>query len=204
LIRSPHWKKVLAAAGVMQAIMLSSNYLSIFGGYTIDVDWFFGNLVFFFVFGIVLHFHYDEIKAWVHRTRIFWLAALAVCTVLAIVETEVYFRLGLGDWRGGVETAAASLYIICFLMLFIEFDKIEFRYSNWLGKIGQKSYGIYLTHPITLMLASKLIYHLAPAVLAYQWLFTPLLILLGAAVPLLMMRIVSQTPLRKGYRFLFG
>ncbi len=204
LLRSPNWKKVLAAAALLQGAMLTANYLDIFGVMTVDVDWFFGNLVFFFVFGVALNFHLEEIRAWLQRTRWWWVAALAVFTLGALVETEIYFRLELGDWRGGVETLAATLFAVSFLMVFIAFDRIDMPYAALLGKIGQKSYGIYLMHPLVLMLTAKVIYHLAPAVLGWQWLFLPLLMLVGVAVPALLMRIVARTPLRKGYHFLFG
>lgn len=204
LVRSNHWKKVLAVAAGVQLLLLSSNYPSIFGVFSIDVDWFFGNLVFFFVFGMALNFHLDEIQAWLKRTRIFWLAALGIFTGLTLVETEIYFRLGLGDWRGGVETAAATFYALSFLMVFIGSKPVEFKYSNALGKLGQKSFGIYLTHPITMLLASKIIYHFAPGILGMQWLFLPLLVFLGAAVPVVMMRVIARTPLGKVNRYLFG
>jgi surface polysaccharide O-acyltransferase-like enzyme len=207
LVRSENWKKVLAAAAILQAIMLSTNYLDIlnvFGDFALDVDWFFGNLVFFFVFGLALNFHLEEIRGWLIRTRYFWLAALILFSVAAVVETEVYFELKLGDWRGGVETLAATLYTISFLMVFIAFDNIQFPYAALLGKVGQKSYGIYLMHPIVLMLTAKAIYHLIPAVLAWQGLFVPLLMVFGLAVPLVLMRLVARTPLRIGYHYLFG
>ncbi len=207
LMRSDNWKKVLAAAALLQAVMLATNYLDIFnlfGDFALNVDWFFGNLVFFFVFGLALNFHLDEIRSWLMRTRYIWLVALVVFSLAAIAETELYFELELGDWRGGVETLAATLYTLSFLMVFIAFEQIQFPQPHLLGKIGQKSFGIYLIHPIVLMLTAKLIYHLAPAVLGWQWLFVPLLTLLGVAVPGLMMRIVARTPLRKGYHYLFG
>jgi peptidoglycan/LPS O-acetylase OafA/YrhL len=204
LIRSNQWKKVLAVAGLVQLVLVGSNYPSIFGNFSLNIDWFFGNLVFFFVFGIALNFHLDEIQAWLKRMRMFWLIALGVCLGLTLVETEVYFRLGMGDWRGGVETVAATFYALSFLMVFIGSEKIEFKYSNILGKLGQKSYAIYLTHPITMLLASKLIYHLAPAMLSMQWLYLPLLVFLGVAVPVVMMRIIARTPFGKVNRYLFG
>lgn len=204
LLRSAHWKKVLAAAGLLQFLTMIKNYLCIFGILSINIDWFFGNLVFYFVLGIALNFHLEEIKAWIHRRRRLWPAALVVFAVLAVIETEVYSRNGLADWRGGVGTLAALLYILSFLMVFIEFDHIEFRYAALLGKIGQKAYGIYLLHPIVLLLTAKVIYHVLPMVLGWQWLFQPLLFSIGIAAPLIAMKIVAQTPLRRGYHYLFG
>ncbi|MRR52732.1 MAG: hypothetical protein EG825_17815, partial [Rhodocyclaceae bacterium] len=203
-IRSAHWKKVLLAAGALQLLMMVVTYLSIFGHFRFDAAWFFGNLVFFFVFGVALNFHLEEIRAWIHRTRIFWLVGLIVFAVLTVVETEIYFRLDMGDWRGGVETLAATLYTLSFVMVFIEFERFEIPYSLLLGKIGQKAYGIYLLHPIVLLVVAKLTYHLAPRILGWPGVFLPLLLLSGIALPLLAMRLVARTPLRKGYRFLFG
>lgn len=203
-IRSAVWKKVLIGAALLQVIMLGSNYLCIFGVVSWNVDWLFSNLVFFFALGIALNYHLDEIRAWAQRRRFFWLAALVLFALLAIVETEVYFRRGLGDWRGGVETLAAMLYTLSFLMVFIGFDRFEFPYAGPLGKIGQKAYGIFLIHPIVLMLAAKLIYHVAPWMLGWQGLFQPVLLLLGVVIPLAGMRVVAGTPLRRAYRYLFG
>jgi surface polysaccharide O-acyltransferase-like enzyme len=204
LIRSSNWKKVLAAAGLLQILLMVFQYLCIFGIFSVNINWFFGNLVFFFALGVALNFHLDEIRAWIHRRRFYWLAALGVFALLAVIETEVYFRLELGDYRGGVQTLAATLYTLSFLLVFIEFDRLQFRYAGLLGKIGQKAYGIYLMHPVVLLLAAKTIYHLVPWMLGWQWLFQPVLLLSGIGIPLFAMRVVARSPLRGGYRFLFG
>jgi hypothetical protein len=48
------------------------------------------------------------------------------------------------------------------------------------------------------------LYHLAPFVLGYQFIFQPLLLLFGLGVPLMLMLLVERSPLRGYYRYLFG
>ncbi|GAP13453.1 uncharacterized protein conserved in bacteria [Longilinea arvoryzae] len=203
-IRSVHWKKILLAAAILQACTLAWSYLALFRVVNWKPNWFFGNLIFFFVSGIALNFHADEIRPWIQARRKWWLAGLAVFSVLTVFETEWFYRTYAIDWRGGVETIAATLYTFSFLLTFIGYDQIQLPQATLFYKLGQMAYGIYLLHPIVLMLAAKFMYHAAPAVLGIQFLFVPILFLAGILVPWLAMWVVSRTPLRKMYAYLFG
>ncbi len=203
-VRSAGWKKILLAAALLQAATLVWSYLALFQVVSWKPNWFFGNLVFFFVFGMALNFHAEEIKPWIQARRKWWLAGLLAFAVLTVLETEWFYRTYAIDWRGGVETIAATLYTISFLLVFIAYDQIPLPQATLVYKLGQMAYGIYLLHPIVLMLVAKSLYHVAPAVLGVQFLFVPILFLTGILIPWLAMRLVSRSPLRRMYAYLFG
>lgn len=204
VIRSERWKKALAVAAVIQLLTIVWSYLVLFQVLHWKPAWFFGNLFFFFVFGIALNFHMDEIKSWIQTRRRLWLVGLGIFAILTILETEWFYRTYNIDWRGGVETIAATLYTLFFLFVFIGYDQIPIPQTKSLGQLGQKAYGIYLIHPIVLMLVAKAVYHFLPSILGMQYLFLPLLFLAGVGIPVLVMKGISRSPLRKAYAYLFG
>jgi peptidoglycan/LPS O-acetylase OafA/YrhL len=175
-----------------------------FGLFTWKTDWLFTNLVFYFVFGMVMSFHVDEVKAWLGRWRKVLLGGLILSLAPAVLETEWVYRTLGQDWRGGVFTLSAAIYAALFLLVYLAFYEIPVPNSRMIQLFGSKSYGLYLIHPIVLMLVSKILYHVAPFIFAYQVLYQPVLVAAGVFVPLLMMNLVSRTPLRPLYAYLFG
>jgi peptidoglycan/LPS O-acetylase OafA/YrhL len=73
-----------------------------------------------------------------------------------------------------------------------------------MGNLSSRSFGIYIVHSPVMEVVARGLYHLAPFVLGYQFIFQPLLLLFGLGVPLMLMLLVERSPLRGYYRYLFG
>jgi peptidoglycan/LPS O-acetylase OafA/YrhL len=93
---------------------------------------------------------------------------------------------------------------VAFILLFLAFDQISLPFTRAIDWIGTRSYGIYLLHPKVTELAARVIYHIAPWLLAHQVLYQPVLVASGLGIPLLFMTGVAKSPARKFYRYLFG
>ncbi len=202
-VRSSQWKKLLLGMGILQVVTVGWSYLVLFRILPWKPEWFFGNLGFIFTLSIALNLRGEEILPWLKAHRKIWLGLLIVSLPLAIGETEWFYQTYGIDWRGGVETLFATVFTLSFLLTFITYD-FSLPQSTVLYKLGQRAFGIYLMHPLVLEIAAKLVYHLAPVLLGIQWVFLPLLITTGIVVPWFAMKFMSETPLRKGYAYIFG
>lgn len=161
--------------------------------------------VFYYTLGMVYGFHSARIKPFLARIRWVLLDCAVVFGVLAVIESELVFRATESIfWRSRTLTVPTVLYSVSFILSFMAFDYARLPFENQLFKLGGSTLGVYLIHKIPLMFFPKVIYHVLPAILAYQILYQPLLVALAAAVPLLLMAIVRRTPLKPAYRILFG
>ena len=66
------------------------------------------------------------------------------------------------------------------------------------------SYGIYLIQGTALTLAVKIIYHVAPGIMAWALPLQLLLVTLVVGSAWLLMTLVARSPARKLYPYLFG
>ena len=207
-----HWKLLLVIVAIIQLFVQSIKYPFSFVSESSVIQqfvaltpgWFFPAKMFWFVFGVVFGLHITEIKQWATRYRWILLTILVILLPLGMLEWELILRISSSEWVGYYDTALDSLYAFMFILCFISFDRVVPPYSQRLFNIGAKSYGIYLVHALVLIIASKLVYHVIPSLLAYQILFQPLLIVAGLGIPLLMMIVVKKSPARRYYRYLFG
>ncbi|MBE0410694.1 MAG: hypothetical protein IBX69_13290, partial [Anaerolineales bacterium] len=119
-------------------------------------------------------------------------------------EWELLLHWSGSDWIGPRETLIDQLFAAAFLLSYIGFDKVRLPFTRQIEYLGSKSYGIYLIHSPVLEYTSRIIYHLAPTILAYQFVFQPLLYLVGFGLPLLLMALVNRSPSRRFYSFAFG
>jgi peptidoglycan/LPS O-acetylase OafA/YrhL len=102
-------------------------------------------------------------------------------------------------------TIPPALYSLLFVFSFVMFDRIKVPLANSFYHLGGKSYGIYLTHLKAMEFVSRLIRQVAPRLLAFPvTVMLPITVVTGLTVPLLLMRVVSHTRLRRFYRYLFG
>jgi len=161
-------------------------------------------LIFFFVFGILASFHLRQFKQWLARLKWILLPATVVLGLLAIFETDVIYRSTGVDYRGSSLTVFASLYALSFILCFLAFDKVRIPFAKHLYQLGSRSYGIYLLHPTVLKFVARFLQKFAPWILAYQMLYLPVLIILAAGGPLVFMKCVAKSPVRRSYRYLFG
>ncbi len=207
-----HWKLLLFVAGLIQFSISAMRYTQILG---LDVPalgpflfltrtWLFPTFIFWFVLGIIFGLHNQEIKPVIYRWRWLALSGWVIFLALGMIEWETLLRLSGQDWIPSQETMLDNLYAICFLLAFLAFDRFPLLLNKKVEYVGSRSFGIYLSHSLILILASKVIFNLAPFLLQYQILFQPILITLGLAIPLVMMQVMTKTPARRFYSVFFG
>jgi peptidoglycan/LPS O-acetylase OafA/YrhL len=107
-------------------------------------------------------------------------------------------------WLGARETLVDNFYSFFFILTYLSFERVRLPAVNMISNIGTKSYGIYLIHSPVLIYTSKLVYHLLPGIMAYQFIFLPLLILISLGIPLALMNGINRSPVRTSYNYLFG
>jgi peptidoglycan/LPS O-acetylase OafA/YrhL len=108
------------------------------------------------------------------------------------------------DWRGGVVTLGAAFFSLFVMLFFLSSEKLQIPQTKLIFQLNQKVYGIYLMHPIMLMLAAKSVYHVLPGILGIQILFQPILYIAGILIPWFFMEFIAKKGLRKFYVYLFG
>jgi probable poly-beta-1,6-N-acetyl-D-glucosamine export protein len=206
-------KALVLGAGLLQFVFLILRY-----GTILQIDlplidqfnlflgsWFFPNLIFWFALGVVVGFRTQEIKLFLSKIdKRFLLGLLSGLFLLGIFEWEFLLRMSGENWIAPRDTLVDTVYSGVFILTFLSFVKMNHPLKNEICTIGSKSYGIYLVHSPVLEYTARSIYHIAPFFLAYQLLFLPLLVVLGLAVPLLLMTGIKKSPARTSYGFLFG
>jgi len=206
------WQLLISVSAFVELVVLILPYLSFVKGPGIEqilgalcaTDILFFQWIFYFVLGVVGGLYLPSFRQWLFRLRWTLLAAVIVMGMLAIIEPEGIYRLTARDWRGGVHTLATGLYATSFILCFLAFEQIALPFSKFLCQCGSKTYGIYLLHPKVLELVARVIYHVAPIILAYPFQFEPILVVLAVGLPLLVMAAVARSPARKAYSYLFG
>ncbi len=212
LIARNHWKALLACGIVTQFIVQGIRYPMILGMDSpllvwlikLTPGWFFPTKVMWFILGIVVSLHLVAFKEWIFKLRYGLLIGLVVFLLATMIEWEVLLRASNSDWIPYFDTVLDSVYAFFFITTFINFNQVELPKSQWLADLGGKSYGVYLVHTIVLIVSARLIFHVAPFILAYQIIFQPILIALGLGSPLILMMLVKKSPARMFYRTLFG
>jgi peptidoglycan/LPS O-acetylase OafA/YrhL len=166
--------------------------------------WIFPVKLFWFTLGIVAGFHLPTVRTRLEKWRWAFLGAAAGLFVLGAVEWESLLRLSGRPWLDVRETLIDGLYAGAVILALVSFSEVRGRLTNLVEGVGSRSYGIYLVHSPAMELVSRGLYHLAPAVLAYQVLFQPLLVVFGLGVPLALMFVVKNTRARVLYSYQFG
>jgi hypothetical protein len=204
-------KLLLGFAAAIQLIGFGIQYLQFFGvavpsilKWPID-SWLFFMWSTYFALGLVYGFHSERIKKAVLRYRWLLIACLVVFGFIGIFEAEAIFSLVKFDVRYVPFTFSTWFFSIAFLLAFVVFDKLPIPFQPRINMLGNKSLGIYLVHSKAMLYVARLIRQIVPGLLAYPVvIFSPLMLAVGLTAPLLLMRIVSRTPLRRYYHYLFG
>jgi peptidoglycan/LPS O-acetylase OafA/YrhL len=157
-----------------------------------------------FSFGLVAYYHYDGLKAILERLKWPLLIGLISSFLIGIVEWEYIFQTSNEPWILYSYTIIDTIYTAFVILTFLAFAKAFTAGSKQLINIGSKSYGIYLIHPIVIMITARIIYHVLPRLLAYPLVFYAIIILVGISVPVLMMVLTTKTPLNRFYELAFG
>lgn len=207
-----HWQSLLVVSGLMLLAIQLALY-PVYMGWdapladtitSLTPAWFFPSNLFWFCFGLAAGFNLPSFKQWIARMKWVALVGAGLFVVLATIEWELLFRLSGRAWIPPDVTLLDSLYAICFLVAFMAFERAKLPAEKQFSEIGTRSYGIYLVHAPVQEYTARILYHVLPAVLAYQILLQPILIVVGLGVPLLLMTAVDRSPFRKYYQYLFG
>ncbi len=204
---------LLAIAGALQLVAFFFKYLEI-----LKVDapglslfswmtehWLIFLWALYFPLGVVCGLYGEQIRKAAERHYRAIVVALVASLVLAILEPELIYRLLNVEIRFVPLTIPPALYSLLLVFSFVMFDRIKVPLANSFYHLGSKSYGIYLTHLKAMEFVSRLIRQVAPRLLAFPvTVILPITVATGLTVPLLMMRVVSHTRLRRFYRYLFG
>jgi surface polysaccharide O-acyltransferase-like enzyme len=206
-----HWKLLIMLTLLLQGYVQISQYQFIIGNLPWPLDqfnrvsnWTFPGYIFWFSFGIVVGFHLAEFKQWLVSTRWTLLPLSLLTLLLGILEWEILLQFSGEAWLAPVRVLSDELFSGVVILCFLAFTEVKMPYSNRLGELGSKSYGIYLVHSLVLLWTAKLIYQLEPRLLGYQFLYQPILFAAGLGVPLCLMALVKRSPARKYYQYIFG
>jgi probable poly-beta-1,6-N-acetyl-D-glucosamine export protein len=170
---------------------------------TITHGYLFPGALFFFTLGVVGGIHEIKFRQILMRFRgwIFGLAGLFA--VLFLVEnwflsSAFHYEVWTGD-----QTLTSTIYSVACILAFLSIEKLNPFFETNLKKIGKKSFGIFLLHGTILLIANKIIYHIAPMVLSTQFLLQPLLWITSLGIPMIFMIFVENTRLKPVYVYLF-
>jgi peptidoglycan/LPS O-acetylase OafA/YrhL len=207
-----HWKLLLIGTGVLQLVVHLVQYPSILQATWPGWDflplllpkWLFVTRIFWFCFGVVFGLHLPVFKRAFERTKYLALASLVGLFVLGIVEWEALIRIAGEPALQMQETVVDALYAGAFIWTFLAFSDLRVPATPAVSALGSKSFGIYLVHSPVMEYFSRGLYHLAPWVLGHPIVMLPALIVVGLAVPLVLMQIVSRSPARRFYAYQFG
>jgi surface polysaccharide O-acyltransferase-like enzyme len=207
-----HWKLLTVSALLIQLFVQSMRYLDFIGVDSPAIDlfiqltpsWLFVTKMFWFIFGVVIYLHLQQFVSWLDRFKICLLGSWVVLLFLGMVEWEALLHLSGQDWIPYYDTGLDTLYACAFILCYLAYSKISIPFAKDLGKVGGKSYGIYLIHSIFIMYTARLIYHIAPGVLAYPLILFAILTVVGLGMPLVLMAITERTPARRWYSYLYG
>jgi surface polysaccharide O-acyltransferase-like enzyme len=212
LLARRRWKALLVVAALLQASIHALSYLQITGvaginlqgaGLLTNARFFPGN-VFWFTFGIVAGLQLPVLKRFLERTKWAILVATPILFVLGVLEWERLLQASGEVWLSPGKTIVDDAYALAFILTILAFERVTLPLAKPFGDLGAKSYGIYLTNALVLMVVAKGIYHVAPGLLGYPLILQVVLVAFGLGGPLLMMELVNRSPARRYYKYVFG
>jgi surface polysaccharide O-acyltransferase-like enzyme len=198
------WKLLLIISMIVHFGALSLHYLNILYDIPVISTWLFPGWVLFFSIGVISGFKVEQFKKILLRIKFPVLLFLFIFTILALLEPEAIYRVTGKDFRGGPELLSTQLYAIAFILAFLAYEKSPIPFSKFINLLSGKTYGIYLAHPMALLLTAKFFYHFMPGILANEFVFIPILTIIGLGLPLLLMIEWVRLPARKYYSYFFG
>jgi len=163
------------------------------------------SLAMYFPVGAVCFLHYKRASQVISRFKWGFLATTAVLAVIMVFERSALLKAVMiagAERQFGV--LSQHLYALVFILFFISLDNARLPFARALQWLGTRSYGIYLLHFTVIIFVATVTAKFAPALLAHQILFQPLLLLTAIGLPVLFMTGVANSPLRGLYSYLFG
>jgi hypothetical protein len=209
--RSP--RAALLVTGVIQFTTMAVRYLAAinvhFGGQRLflrlTAQWLFPGLIFYFTLGLVVGLHLVAAKEWLDKYRRVLVAVVIGSAVLSMLELHVAGILS-GEGMVGAEFVGLfrTIYAVTFLLMYLAFDKGRLPLAEQIEGVGVVSLGVFYLNTPTNYVISSLLLHFIPAVVNFQWVYQPILMTAGLALPLLFIWFVRRSPLKPAYRYLFG
>jgi probable poly-beta-1,6-N-acetyl-D-glucosamine export protein len=212
-VAQKNWKLLIYTAAVLHIIIVSVRYPQLIGinflgeEFTLNIFplWLFLAQPFWFPLGIVTGLHIERIKEPLFRLRWVLLTGSIVLGIIAVGEYLYFDHLIGEDWIGPTFGGLSrSLYIFAIIFCIIAFDNTIFPLTKRIAYVGSRSLGIYLANIPFIYVIAVLMYYFTPQILGNQLVYQSILFLAGLAGPLLLMELILRTPIRKGYRYLFG
>lgn len=218
MLARKNWRLLLWITALFQIAPIVFEYLALFKVQIPGVDflsnlvpdWFFIRWSFYFALGIACGLNLEPFRNFI--TKIKWplLALTCLTFALNVFEAEAVYRYvnhtDPSMWYpyAGVERITFHLFAVSFILCYWGFAELKIPFERSLRNLGIKTYGIFLIHYIVILYASSIIYHVAPWILGQQVLFFPILVLAGLGIPLILMVVVSKSPIRKVSPILFS
>ena len=208
-----HWKMALVITAVIQLTIQSFGYLLLFGfesdalklANDLTPRFIFTARIFYFTLGMALGYHRKMFTNWFKKVKYGLLAALVLFAILSVVEYLLVDNLIGERWLGANFIGVfRTLYATTFSLTFLAFDKVKWPYEKQLNQLGTLSLGVYLANTPVIYVISSLMFHFVPWTLGVQLIYQPVLILTGLFIPVLLMNLLSKSPVRRYYQVVFG
>jgi hypothetical protein len=148
----------------------------------------------YFPLGLVYGLHSKTMLPWLKRW-FFWL----------LIATLFFFFIGMLDANRIIQFPVARF--ICqttFVLAIPAITRDRIPIVRQLEKIGKRSYGLYLSHLIVIDMSLLVLQNTVQWLIGIHVLLFPVLFLLGLLIPLGIMEIASRSPIKAGYRYVFG
>jgi peptidoglycan/LPS O-acetylase OafA/YrhL len=153
----------------------------------------------YFPLGLFCSLNFKYVQPWLQRLRWPLIALTLTFFLLDVLHTAAVIHLPV----------AVHIYPLTFVLL------APLIKRNFIPKVeaheyvGKRSYGLYLTHLLVIHLALSAVQEFVPLSPGIWLLATPLLLvaplfILGVALPLLVMHLLSAPPIRIAHRYVFG
>jgi surface polysaccharide O-acyltransferase-like enzyme len=211
---------LLAIAAAIQLLASSLFYLQLgrvqVPGTVLESGWLFIWQVFYFALGVVAGFRSELILGLITRFRWVLIAMTVALAIGSVLEAEwLYakasslsdvngFNPAAFEWTHSYVKISSSLYAVVFILTLLSLNVPRGQFVRAVNWIGTRSYGIYLLHPELLRLMARIIYRIAPWLLAQQLLLMAVLVVASIGIALVMMGGTARSPMRSVYRYLYG
>ena len=207
------WRLLLVIAAFIHLSLFSLRYLQVLGIeipgqeqiLSLTPRWLFFAEPLWFPLGLIAGLHLNSFGPLLARFRSSLPILMIVSGLLTIVEYHLIDH-GNGDvWLGPVFAGIARFpYAITVIFSVLAFKDVSIPFSRQLSNLSTKSLGIYMANLPFIYVVASLMYHLTPWLLGVYPLYLIILFIVGTAGPLVLMQSVRLSPVRMGYRYLFG
>lgn len=166
----------------------------------------------YFALGLALSTAGEPVRARLRANRRLLIAGLVLVAVLALLESE--FIHGLDQRRFPTGTAyqafpemwkaSSVVYTVIAVVTFYAWDWGRGSLQRLLERLGTYSYAVFLAQFAILEYGTKVVYHMAPQLFAYQLIFQVVLVGAGVGIPALLMSLAATNGTRRYRKYVFG